>query len=156
MSLNIYHHKSLLAQIVSCYKSFSHILAPHMLALYNSILEVKGPHSQFLHSFITVIPKPGKDTSIPDNYRPITFLNSDYKIFTKILTNRLTQLLPKLTDEAKFGFVPARHAGDNTRRTIDLIDLLNKFHHLTLILSLDAQKAFDRLSWPYRFATLSH
>lgn len=48
-----------------------------------------------------------------------------------------------------------RHAGDNTRRTIDLIDLLNKTNRAALILSLDAQKAFKRLSWPLMFAMLS-
>lgn len=45
---------------------------------------------------------------------------------------------------------------DNTRRTIDLFDLLNRTKHPTLILRLDAQKAFDSLSWPIMFAILSH
>lgn len=53
------------------------------------------------------------------------------------------------------GFVPTRHAGDKTRRTIDLIDMLNRVRRPALILGLDAQKAFDRLNWPYMFATLT-
>lgn len=125
-----------------------------MLALYNSTLEGKVPHAQFMHSFIKVILKPETDPSIPDNYRPIVLLNTDYKIFTKILANQLTQLLPKLIDKDQEGFSLLRHVGDNTRCTIYLIDLLA--YCPVLILSLDAQKDFDRLSWPYMFATLSH
>lgn len=102
-----------------------------------------------------MIPKPGKDLSLPDKYRPIALLNSDYKIFTKILANRLCHLMPRLIHKDQVGLVPARHAGDNTRRTIDLTDLLNKMTRQALILSLDAQKAFDRISWPFIFATLS-
>lgn len=114
------------------------------------------PHPQFLHAFITIIPKSHKNQSLPDNYWNIALLNSDYKIFPKILANRLTQILHKLIHKDQVGFVPGRHAGDNTRRTIDLIDLLNKTNRPALILSLNAQKAFKSLSWPLRFATLSH
>lgn len=81
-----------------------------------------------MHSFITVIPKPGKDPSLPYNYRPI----ADYKI----LANCLSQLLSKLIDKDQVGFVPARHAGDNTRRTIDLVDMLGRVCRPTLVLSL--------------------
>lgn len=50
--------------------------------------------------------------------------------------------------------MPSRHAGDNARRTIVLIDLSNKFPRPALILSLNAQKTFDGLIWPYMFSTL--
>lgn len=69
------------------YKTFSKILNPHLQSLYSSLLKGFIPHSQFLHAYITVIPKPGKDPSLPDNYHPIAMLNSDYNIFTKILAN---------------------------------------------------------------------
>lgn len=136
------------------FKGFLPVLLPHMANLFSSLMSGTIPHSQFLHAFITVIPKPGKDPSLPDNYRPIALLNSDYKIFTKILANRLSLLLPSLVHGDQVGFVPSRQAGDNTRRTIDLIDLLTKTKKPALILSLDAQKAFDRLNWSFMFAIL--
>lgn len=85
-----------------------------MLTLYDSLLKGKPPNPQFSHSYITVIPKPGKDPSILDNYRPIALLNSDYKIFTKILASRLSRIIPKLINRDQVGFVPGRHSGDNT------------------------------------------
>lgn len=57
----------------SYYKTFLPTLSPHMLNLFSSLLKGTLPHSQFLHAHITVIPKPGKDPSIPDNYCPIKF-----------------------------------------------------------------------------------
>lgn len=71
------------------------------------------------------------------------------------MANRLSQFLTKLIDRDQVGFVPTKYAGDNTIRTIDLIDMLNRVHRPALILSLDAQKEFDRLSWPFMFATLT-
>lgn len=138
------------------YKTFFPSLGSYLLTLFSSLLKGTLPHSQLLNAFITVIPKPGKDSSIPDNYRPIALLNLDYKIFTKILANRLSlMLLSSLIHRDQVGFIPTRHAGDNTRRTIDLIDLLTKTKCSAIVLSLDAQKAFDHLSWPFMFAVLS-
>lgn len=125
------------------------------MSLYNCLLQGKLPHHTFLHSYISVIPKLGKDPSLPENYRMIALLNADYKIFTKILANRLSQFLPKLIDKDQVGFAPTRHGRDNTRRTIDLIDMLNRVCRPAIILSLDAQKAFDGLSWSYMFTTLT-
>lgn len=110
-----------------------------MLTLYDSLLKGHSPHPQLSHSYISVIPKPGKDPSIPDNYRPIALLNSDYKIFTKILASRLSRLMPKLINREQMGFVPSKNAGDNTHRTIDLIDLLDRSSRSPLIVSLAAR-----------------
>ena len=54
---------------------------------------------------ITLIPKPGKDHSFPCNYRPITLLNCDYKIISKVNTNRLTSVLHPLIGIEQNGFV---------------------------------------------------
>lgn len=122
------------------YKKFFSVLIPHMVALFASLMNGKISHTQLLHAFITVISKPNEDPSLPDNYRPIGLLNSDYKIFTKILANRLSLLLPSLIQKDQVGFVPTRHAGDNTRRTIDLIDRLTKTKRPAVLLSLDHRK----------------
>lgn len=138
----------------SYYKTFLPILDPYLVS---TLMKGTVPHSQFLNAFMpTVILKLGKDPLVPDNYRPISLLNSDYKICTKILANKLAQLLPSLVHRDQMGFVPSRQAGDNNRCTIDLIDLLNRTNQTALILSLDAQKIFDRLHWPYMFTVLSH
>ena len=45
---------------------------------------------------ITLIPKPNKDTTLLDNLRPISLLNTDYKILTKVIAKTLEKVLPKV------------------------------------------------------------
>lgn len=52
------------------------------------------------------------------------------------------------------GFVIFCSVGDNTRRAVDIVDILTKVKSEALILSPDAEKAFDHLSWPFLFAVL--
>ena len=51
--------------------------------------EVTGELSESQNQgVITLIPKPNKDSLLPDSYRPITLLNADYKIISKIINSR--------------------------------------------------------------------
>ncbi|XP_056392696.1 transmembrane protease serine 9-like [Hyla sarda] len=58
--------------------------------------------SSMLNSYITVILKPDKDPADCPSYRSISLLNSDLKIFTKILANRLSDILPNLIHKDQF------------------------------------------------------
>lgn len=122
---------------------------------YLKMQTVKGEclQFQFLHSYITVIIKPGKYVNSPTNCQPIALLNSIHKILPK--SNRLSKIL-RLIHKDQVGFVLARRVGGNTRCTVNLVDVVMKSKEPALLLSLDAQKTFNRLSWPYMFALLQH
>lgn len=62
--------------------------------------------------------------------------------------------IPQLIHKDQVGFVPCRQGGDNTRRTIDLVDVANKLATPSLLLSLDAEKSFDRLNWSFLMETM--
>lgn len=87
------------------------------------------------------------------NYRSIALLNSDLKIFMKILATRLHFWLPQFMHKNQVGFIPCQQAGD-TRRAINLIKMDNMQDEEALRLSLDTEKAFDRLNWPFMLETL--
>ena len=66
-------------------------------------------------SIISLIPKSDKDTSILENWRPISLVNVDYKIATKTIANRLKKVLPKLIHDSQTGFLKESNLNENIR-----------------------------------------
>ncbi len=102
---------------------------------------------------ISLLLKKDKDPTSCDSYRPISLLNVDFKILAKVLCSRLERVLPSLILLDQTGFTPGRHSFFNTRRLLNILfscpsDLPE------IIVSLDAEKAFDRVEWGYLFFIL--
>ncbi|XP_063818782.1 uncharacterized protein LOC135056932 [Pseudophryne corroboree] len=138
----------------SYYKKFAPLLVPHLRVLFNAVLHGAPFPSTMLEARVIVIHKEGRDPRNCANYRPISLLNLDIKIYAKILATRLNGVLSELIHYDQVGFIPGRQARDNTRKAINIIHLLNNRQTPSIILSLDAEKAFDRISWPFLLQTL--
>ena len=112
-------------------------------------------HSQ-RQSVITLIHKKDKDRLKLENWRPISLLNTDYKIVTKVIANRLKQVVPKLISITQTGFVKDRFMSDSVRTLCDLIEYCKLYNKEGILLLVDFQKAFDSLDWDFLFNTLKH
>lgn len=108
------------------------------------------------HGLIKLIPKPEKDRRILNNLRPITLLNTDYKLLTMAVASRLKVGLSKIISNSQSGFMKGRLIHNNIRLVLDLIDYKDLVEEDAYILLLDFQKDFDSVEHSFIYDALVH
>ena len=103
---------------------------------------------------IKLIPKKDAELYYIKNWRPITLLNTDYKIAAKVIANRVKSVLPSLINYDQTGFMKGRFIGENIRLIDCIIQYATEKNIPGLLLFIDFEKAFDSLEWSFIFDTL--
>ena len=136
------------------YKEFKNDLIPIILPTLNWVLEKAQTPPSWKEAIISAIPKEGKDKTECASFRPISVLNIDYKMFTSIMARRLEKFMTKLIHNDQTGFIHQRQTQDNIRRTLHIMNHIAKNKMEGIVISIDAEKAFDSVNWDFLYRTL--
>lgn len=106
------------------------------------VAEKKLPSPWTLAKLI-LLPKQGRDSALPESYRPISLLNTDYKILTKILATRLSKIQDKYIHSDQTGFINRQQIRDNVRHIRNIIHHVQETKTSALLDFCDAEEAFN-------------
>jgi hypothetical protein len=109
--------------------------------------------SRFIARLPSLVPKKGDKTSLK-NWRPISLLNIDYKIISKVMATRLSKVMSSIISSDQTCCVPGRDIADNVLAMRDLVEFISDQNMGGYLIKIDQEKAFDRVNHNYLFKVL--
>ncbi len=131
------------------YRTFFNEIGQDICEVLDSIFQQGGMSASQKTGLITLLFKERGEREDLSNWRPISLLNVDYKIITKILATRLRRVLHKIVSPDQTCSVAGRTILDNAHLLRNIQDYVDQKSMGAAFVSLDQQKAFDRVDWGY-------
>ena len=129
---------------VEIYKCFWDLLGPKLVEVANESFNDKELSETLKESVARVLFKKGDRKNLK-NWRPISLLNVDYKIVSKVLSFCLSKVLDT-TDSDQTCSVPGRTISSNLHILRDIFDYIDCTKETGILVNLDQEKAFDRVN----------
>ena len=135
------------------YKVFAELLAEDLLEVFSFCTTNKTLPISSRRAIITLLPKSG-DLGFIKNWRPVSILCSDYKIYSRLVLNRLKPYLSHIIHSDQTYAIPTRNIHHNLHLLRDAISFSNISDTPLALISIDQMKAFDRINHVFLFQLL--
>ena len=136
------------------YKMFWKYLKYIVVGAIREVYENKElPLSQRL-GIIALIPKADKDKRYIKNWRPLTLLETFYKLISATLANRIKPVLDTIVGRHQKAYIPGRYIAECTRNTYDLFTYAKVNNAPGMLLMIDFEKAFDSVDFRFLVTSL--
>ena len=130
------------------------IVGPEVLAAIREFFVSGQLLKQWNATTLVLIPKISNASSISD-FRPISCLNTLYKVISKLLTGRLQGLLSEVIGQSQSAFLPGRTLAENVLLATEMVHGYNRQNISPRgMLKVDLRKAFDSVKWEFIIAAL--
>ena len=83
-------------------------------------------------------------------------LSCDYKAISKVISNRIRSVLNSIIHPDQTGFVPGRSISNNIRKAYDVLDYTSRKNIAVVLISVDFEKAFDRVECDSLFQSFAY
>ena len=131
---------------VEFFSKFWNLLGPLLLEVINKCF-ADGEFTDSMKSSVThLIFKKCGDIKDLKNWQPISLLNVDYKICSKSITRCLSKVLDSIVDPDQTCLIPGSSISSNLFMSRDTLDYIEQTYETGILVSLDQEKAFDRIS----------
>ena len=134
---------------IEFYKRFWEVIKKPFIECVNESFEKGELSNTQKKAVITLIEKRGKDRCFIENWRPISLLNVDAKIMSKVIAARVKDVLPNIIHSNQTGYVKDRYIGETVRSLLDIMEFTDIENIPGLLIFIDFQKAFDSLEWDF-------
>ena len=135
------------------YLRFWEDLGESLLAVLNESFHAGSLAKSQYEGLLRLIHKKD-DRRLPKNWRPISLLNTDYKLASKVITERLKKVMSSVVHEDQTCGVVGRTIFSNLHLVRDTLDFIDKTNEPAILLTLDQEKAFDRVDHEFMLRVL--
>ena len=134
---------------IEFYIVFFNLIGNLLVEVFNESLEAEELSTSQKQGIITLIEKKGQDKRFIKNWRPISLMNVDTKIASKIITKRIERVLPKIIHGNQTAYIKGRFIGEGLRLIDDLLQFTKENNLPGVLITIDFQKAFDSVEWNF-------
>jgi exonuclease III len=140
---------------LAVYRKHRAVFAPVLSKVFTAMLAGGRLPAGFHDGIVTYIYKKAGDRTLPANYRPITLLNTSYRLFAKVLVDVLSPVMGRIIDPGQTAFIRGRRIGDTILHMQTAQALLGTRHYWAVAVFADFRKAYDTIDREFLFSTMT-